>query len=292
MESEIRTICFDQELQIEAYRFQGVQQKFPNHFHEYYVVGFIEKGKRSLLCNERSYIITPGDLLVFNPRDTHSCQQISEEALDYRCLNINPDIMKRAAFEIFGVETLPLFSQNVLFHSDLAHPLRELHQMITEKERDFQKEEVFLFLLEQLISEASDTKPNLALAEPSVEIKAVCDYLNQNYAETITLEKLSAVTGLSKYHMLHCFTRQKGISPYCYLETVRISKAKQFLEQGENPIDVAFLTGFHDQSHFSNYFKKLIGLTPKQYSLIFKDKRPDESTRTAWPEQNDFKRSE
>lgn len=277
MKNEIRTINYDQELQIEAYRFQGVQQKFPNHFHEYYVIGFIEKGERSLLCNEQEYIITPGDILVFNPGDTHTCQQISEEALDYRCLNINPDIMKKAVFEILGTEILPVFSLNVLFHSDLAQPLRELHQMITEKERDFQKEEVFFFLLEQLMREASDTKLNSPLEEPTAEIKAVCDYLEQNYADTITLEKLSSVTGLSKYYLLHCFTRQKGISPYSYLETVRISKAKQLLEQGETSTDVAFMTGFHDQSHFSNYFKKLIGLTPRQYSLIFKDRRSDQS---------------
>ena len=242
MENGIRTICYDQNLQIEAYRFQGVQQKFPNHFHEHYVIGFIEKSERSLLCNEREYIITPGDILIFNPGDTHSCQQISEEALDYRCLNIKSDIMKRAVFEILGTETLPVFSSNVLFHSDLAQPLRELHQMITEKERDFQKEEMFFFLMEQLMREASDTKLNLPFEEPTAEIKAVCDYLERNYAETITLEKLRAVTGLSKYYLLHCFTRQKGISPYSYLETVRISKAKQLLEQGDTPTDVAFTT--------------------------------------------------
>lgn len=273
MGNEIRTVCYDPELQIEAYRFQGVQQEFPNHFHEYYVVGFIEKSERSLLCNGRESIITPGDILIFNPGDTHSCRQISEEPLDYRCLNIKPEIMKRAVFEMLGSETQPVFSENVLFHSELSHTLRELHQMITDKERDFKKEETFFFLLEQLMREASDTAPNSPPEEPTAEMKAVCDYLEQNYADTITLEQLSSVTGLSKYHMLHCFTRQKGISPYCYLETVRVGKAKQLLEQGEAPADVAFMTGFHDQSHFTNYFKKLIGLTPKQYSLIFKEKR-------------------
>lgn len=273
MENEIRTVCYDPELQIEAYRFQGVRQTFPNHFHEYYVIGFIEKSERSLFCNGRESVITPGDILIFNPGDTHSCRQISDEPLDYRCLNIKPESMKRAVFEMLGSETLPIFSENVLFHSELFHPLRELHQMITDKERDLQKEETFFFLLEQLMREASDASPGWSPEEPTTEIKTVCDYLEQHYADTITLEKLSSLTGLSKYHMLHCFTRQKGISPYCYLETVRVEKAKQLLEQGQPPADVAFQTGFHDQSHFSNYFKKLIGLTPKQYSLIFQEKR-------------------
>lgn len=87
----------------------------------------------------------------------------------------------------------------------------------------------------------------------------------------ITLGDLCNLTGLSKYYLLHSFTRQKGISPYSYLETIRIDKAKKMLEQGVLPIDAALQTGFADQSHFSNFFKKYIGLTPKQYMVIFKD---------------------
>jgi len=46
MTQEIRTVKYDAELKVEAYHFQGIMQKFPNHFHEYYVIGFIEKGHR------------------------------------------------------------------------------------------------------------------------------------------------------------------------------------------------------------------------------------------------------
>jgi len=279
MPDETRTVCFDTDLKIEAYRFEGIMQKFPNHFHDYYVVGFIEKGKRHLLCKEHEYVIQPGDILLFNPGDNHTCQQISEEPLDYRCINMQPEIMRKASSEIMGMDCLPIFNQNVLFRSDLAASLGELHQILMEKETDFKKEELFLLLLEQLITEYSDISPILTLEESSLEMKAVCDYFEKNYANAISLDRLSALTGLNKYHLLHSFTKQKGISPYSYLETVRINHAKRFLEQGETPTDVASLTGFSDQSHFTNYFKKLIGLTPKQYSMIFRlDSTPKDNT--------------
>ena len=35
MKKEIRTVVYDEELRIEAYRFEGIVQPFPNHFHEY-----------------------------------------------------------------------------------------------------------------------------------------------------------------------------------------------------------------------------------------------------------------
>lgn len=41
MKKEIRTVVYDESLRIEAYRFEGIVQPFPNHFHEYYVIVFV-----------------------------------------------------------------------------------------------------------------------------------------------------------------------------------------------------------------------------------------------------------
>lgn len=271
MKQEIRMVKYDIELNIEAYHFQGIMQKFPNHFHEYYVIGFIEKGQRFLSCKNKEYIIEPGDLLLFNPRDNHTCEQIDGKALDYRCINIQPETMSKTIFEITGKAYLPYFTPQVVFHSDLVAVLRELHEMIMDEETDFRKEEIFFFLLEQLIEEYTKETVPAGNAEQSTEVKTICEYLETHYMKNITLDDLCKLTGLSKYYLLRSFTKQKGISPYSYLETIRIDKSKKMLEQGNLPIDVAMQTGFTDQSHFSNFFKKFIGLTPKQYMNIFKD---------------------
>lgn len=269
MLNEIRTVCFDTDLNIEAYNFKGVMQKFPNHFHDYYVIGFIEKGKRHLSCKNKQFIIETGDLILFNPGDIHTCEQIDDQALDYRCINIKEDVMKKIAFEITEKEYLPNFKEVILFHNELVVSLRELHIMIMQEEKNLKKEELFLFIIEQLIREYSNIISEETTQEVNNEIKTICDYLEDNYMENITLNQLSSLTGLSKYYLLHSFTKQKGISPYNYLQTIRISKAKKLLEEGVSPIEVAFKTGFTDQSHFTNFFKKLIGLTPKQYMNIF-----------------------
>ncbi len=272
MTKEIRTVKFDVELKIEAYHFQGIMQKFPNHFHEYYVVGFIENGSRYLSCKNKDYTIEPGDLLLFNPGDNHTCEQIDGKTLDYRCINIQPQIMSKAVFEITGRNDLPYFTTTVVFHSELVSLLKELHLVIMQEDKDFRKEEIFFLLLEQLIEEHTDEMPS-PNSKQSMEAKAICEFLEKNYMKNITLDDLSNLTGLSKYYLLRSFTKQKGISPYSYLETIRIDKAKKLLEQGVLPIDAALQTGFTDQSHFSNFFKKFIGLTPKQYMNIFKDIR-------------------
>ncbi|HBE9251194.1 TPA: AraC family transcriptional regulator [Clostridioides difficile] len=269
MRQEERTVCFDRELKIEAYRFKGIIQKFPNHFHEHYVIGFIEKGQRYLSCKNKEYTTSTGDLLLFNPFDSHTCEQIDDKVLDYRCINIKPEIMKKTVFEITGKNYLPKFNQPVIFRSELVPLLQELHYIIMEEELDFKKEELFFFLIEQLIEE--HTEPNLQsnLENTNIEIQAVCDYLENNYAEHIVLDELSTIAGMNKYSLLRNFTKLKGITPYRYLENIRVNKAKKLLEKGVEPIDAAIQTGFIDQSHFTNFFKNFIGLTPKQYQNIF-----------------------
>jgi transcriptional regulator GlxA family with amidase domain len=166
---------------------------------------------------------------------------------------------------------MPYFTTQVVFHSDLVKLLKELHLMIMQEETDFIKEEIFLFFLKQLVEEFTEQGLPSQKLEQSAEVKAILEFLDTNYMKHITLDDLSNLSGLSKYHLLRSFTKQKGITPYSYLETIRIDRAKKLLEKGVMPIDAALQTGFADQSHFSNFFKKLIGLTPSQYRNIFKD---------------------
>lgn len=272
MRQEERTVCFDRDLGIEAYRFRGIMQKFPNHFHEHYVIGFIESGKRHLLCRGGEYMVGPGDLLLFNPLDSHTCEQADENPLDYRCLNINSDVMRSAVLEVSKTDFLPKFARCVVYNSEHTIPLREVHTAIMAGETEFVKEESFLFLIERLLSECTKPPEKMKSETLSAETGAVCEYIESRFGEHITLEALSLVAGMNKFSLLRAFTREKGITPYRYLETVRINEAKKLLEHGMAPIDAAAQTGFSDQSHFTNFFKDFIGLTPGQYQSIFSDR--------------------
>ena len=273
---EKRIARYDPELMVEAYQFQSVMQAFPNHFHEHYVIGFIERGNRNLKVRKSCYLIVPGNLLLFNPGENHACESRDDQPLDYRCININPDVMARAAREIFGLECQPMFEQPVVFQSEFIPELRELHTMILQGESGVRKEERFYFLLEQLLREYAATR-GAEQAEPlRVEVKAVCDYLASHAQEQISLDTLGEIAGLSKYHFLRAFTKETGITPYSYLETIRIDRAKLLLRQGKSPAEAALCAGFSDQSHFSNAFKRFIGLTPGQYRRVFAENRAED----------------
>ncbi len=276
--NEKRTAIYDPELMVEAYQFQGVMQAFPNHFHEHYVIGFIERGRRNLKVRGGCLLTAPGDLLLFNPGENHACEAHDDQPLDYRCINIEPGVLARAAQDMFGKEVIPQFEQPVVFRCELTEELRELHTMILRGERGVRKEEKFYFLLEQLLRDYAEAGEREPVTELRAEVKAVCDYLNTHAQEQISLDALGEIAGLSKYHLLRAFTKETGITPYRYLETIRIDQAKALLKQGVSPAEAALSAGFSDQSHFSNAFKRFIGLTPGQYRRVFAGNRAQDKS--------------
>ena len=100
MKKETRTVVYDDELRIEAYRFEGIVQPFPSHFHEHYVIGFVEKGERVLSCRDREYAIEEGNIVLFNPGDSHACVQSDGGTFDYQGVNISKEIMLDLAEEV------------------------------------------------------------------------------------------------------------------------------------------------------------------------------------------------
>lgn len=93
--------------------------------------------------------------------------------------------------------------------------------------------------------------------------------MEEHYTERIYLDQICRQAGLSKSTLLRAFTKSKGVTPYCYLENIRIGAAKKLLEQGAAPVEAALRTGFSDQSHFTNYFNRFLGLAPGVYREIF-----------------------
>lgn len=268
MKREVRTVVYDEALRIEAYRFEGIVQPFPNHFHAHYVIGFVEEGERCLSCKNISYKIVPGNIMLFNPGDNHACVQADKGTLDYRGLNISKEVMLDLAEEVTGKRELPGFSENVICDEEVISYLRPLHEMVMNGCCDFGKEENLLFLLSFLIQNYGQPF-SACIPECRQEIEEACKFIEQHFAERIYLQQICRHAGLSKSTLLRAFTKAKGITPYRYLETVRINEAKKLLSEGTSPLDAAIRTGFSDQSHFTNYFISFIGLAPGVYREIF-----------------------
>lgn len=269
MNKGIKTVYYDKELNIEAYWFNDIIQPFPNHFHDYYVIGVVESGERCLSCKSKEYVIKAGDVLLFNPNDNHGCSQTGKEAFDYREINIPSAVMLSLVKEFTGENIMPIFTENVICDSGLKACVSSFHEMLMEEAESFEKEEM-LYVLISMLAERCLKVQNGVTDKNSEAIEHSCEFMERHYSESISLDQLCAFSGLGKSTLLREFTKQKGVTPYRYLQSVRIGKAKALLEQGISTIDAALQTGFSDQSHFTKFFQMYIGLTPAAYRKMFK----------------------
>lgn len=100
--------------------------------------------------------------------------------------------------------------------------------------------------------------------------KRVLDYVAEHYAREVSLEHLAREAGLSTSHFSRLFKQTIGQSPYQFVMTYRVERAKKMLQDRGRPmVDIAFSCGFSDQAHFSRTFKQITGETPRQYRKRF-----------------------
>jgi AraC family transcriptional regulator len=104
---------------------------------------------------------------------------------------------------------------------------------------------------------------------PRGRLRAVVEYIEENLDAGPTLEQMAAVARLSAYHFARQFKQATGLPPYQYVIMRRVERTKQLLQtQPGLPLaEVAAHAGFSDQSQFSHHFKRLVGVTPRQFRM-------------------------
>lgn len=107
---------------------------------------------------------------------------------------------------------------------------------------------------------------NIKSLSHSEMAESVISYINEHFAQTISVEELAASAGLSQYHFIRTFKKETGFTPHEYLVNIRINTAKYLLKNSGLPVkDICFNTGFSCESVFCSAFKKHMGMTPVEY---------------------------
>lgn len=103
-------------------------------------------------------------------------------------------------------------------------------------------------------------------------IKNAIKYIEENYAEKLTLPEVSEQVYVSQWHLSKLIARNTGQSFSDLLNGVRINKAKELLKDPSLKIwEVSEMVGFSDVTHFSRIFKKLENQSANEYRNNLKD---------------------
>src|SRR5262245_33163937 len=104
-------------------------------------------------------------------------------------------------------------------------------------------------------------------ALPRGTLRAVVDYIEAHLDADLTLAQLAAVAHRSAYHFARQFTAATGMPPHQYVIARRVARAQALLHPDRDLAlaEIAARAGFADQSQFAHHFKRLAGVTPRQF---------------------------
>ena len=123
--------------------------------------------------------------------------------------------------------------------------------------------------LNQLADEYLEKEPKETeddMIQSNQLIRRAEEYIAEHYMENITLNGLAETIGISSGYLSTLFPQTLHCGFVDYLNKVRIERACVYLEQNYfKTYEIAYRVGFNDEKYFSKVFKKIKGMTPREY---------------------------
>lgn len=239
---------------------------FRSHTHVEYSIGFLESGRTTFVLEGKEHAAEGGQMVFIGPEMAHACNPDVDSNMAYRMFYVDGAWLSSVASEIFGraVESVA-FPQPVVDDPALLDLWRSLHDVMIEGGGRLEKETLLVQGLADVITRHGELGEPGEPSGNDEAVRRVKDHLSANLAEKVSLDDLSEVAHLSRYHLLRVFQSATGLPPHAYQNQLRVDLGKRLLADGLPISRVAVDAGFVDQSHFSRVFKQYTGATPRQY---------------------------
>lgn len=241
----------------------------PEHFtqrdkpHGLYQVFHTHKGCGRCIIDGREYILKPGTIALMDFGVCHR-YETAGDVWEYEWVNfsskwvthfyqiINPD-----GFIVYDLDN----------STELTSVLGEIGACIGVLTlKSYVHCSALVFRLLDAFAQYASSRQVQHLPHNHSRISDVIKYIDDHYAEKLTLESLAEIAYLSKYYFLRTFVAQVGLSPYQYINSVRLTRAKALLDNTTMSVEeIGWAVGYGGAKNFIRSFKNATGQTPKQY---------------------------
>ena len=247
------------------------------HWHEEAELTLVTKGSCIYQIDLIDYEVNEGDLLFIPPLLLHSIRHNRTADFCSETYVFHVNFLGGNTTDICSTRYLtPIINHelSVPYHIPSAHSvypsLRECFTKITSlyTEQGFGYEIALKsFLLQALFLLLQYSNPESATVSASSDkLKNVLDYIDLHYAEALSISELAKLCYFSEYHFMRFFKKHMNITCIQYINNVRLEKAVELFEHGENSIlEVSLSVGFHNLSYFHRAFKAKYHMTPLSF---------------------------
>lgn len=258
----------------------------PMHFHNFMEIGYCYHGEGTMYFGKEEKTFTDGTVTVIPANCPHRTKSKGDSISKWEYLYIDTERFLEKAFEekpIRGKSIRNRLGSRVLFLQSKDVPVisRLIRCMLDEmrNKSEFYKEGV-QGLLFSLIIEVVRLNPQPELTEVMVNdsennsnVTDVIRYVGEHYAEDLKMSELAEIGHMSESHFRKVFVSCMNVPPLTYVNLVRIQKACEILAVSEESLEqIGQKVGFAVFETFCRNFKKIIGITPKEWRSMVRER--------------------
>ncbi len=252
------------------------------HTHSFDEIAIVLGGTSIHVVGKQEYPLMRGDVFVIHGNQVHGNKKLSNIHL----VNI---VYKRDFFEtvkteledVEGFKTLfvhePCFRKYHKFKARLhltPHQLNNVTRFVELLKEELDNKlpgykQIVDYLFKTIVINLCRYYSEISMphSKSLIKVGRAIDFMEENFAEEITLQKLAKEAKMSTPNFLRAFKKMTNCPPIDYLIRLRIGKAAKIMEENSDVriIDISTGTGFWNSSYFSRKFKDIMGTTPTDY---------------------------
>lgn len=251
---------------------------FSHHWHEHLEILYFISGSAVIECGSVPVSCRSGDLCVINSNELHYGISASD-GLSYYTIIVDMSLLHshtRDAVETKYITPIArnqlLFRNRVAGDDEAARCTLAMIQEMSAREPGYElavKSHLYALLaalVRKHTAPESEMESYRNRWKELERLSPVFRYIDERYAEKLTVQELADVAGLSRYHFSRQFKRVTDKTPIDYVNLIRIHKAERLLRsEAMNITEIALATGFGDIFYFSRLFKRLKKVSPAKW---------------------------
>ena len=185
------------------------------HTHPTLSVGAVDAGCSVFSCDGAETRLSKGDVVVIPPHRAHSCNPAPQGPWSYQMLYLDTAWVGTLLQEMGAADPCVLSQPMVLRDEDSYRDLRATSARLFSDAEPEEKEAALIVFLGALFGRAAPP-PAEAPQAVSTRLDRVLAHLDEHHAETVPLDRLAALAGLSRYHFIRAFRAHTGLTPHAY----------------------------------------------------------------------------
>ena len=248
------------------------------HWHEEIQLTYVLEGSMVTTAQGMDYVLRPGDGFFINSNLSHMTRPTSPDSARYLSLNVKPSLLtlfhgsvvEQKYFLPYVNDPYFQFVQltpDTLWQERVLGDMRILFGILQEKPFGFELEAYsYLLHIWRTLLDHVDTEPERMPVFERREAQQILAFLNEHYAEPVTLEQVSAHIHMNEAKCCKLFKSAYGRSIFTYLTDYRLEKSILLLSDPSLSVTrIAELCGFNSTSYFIKRFREKVGVSPLQY---------------------------